>query len=165
MSVEHYEEVDSNDVPTGRLLTYEQAHGLEKPPHRVAAVFVTTKDGRLIVQHHWSGKLDHSVGGHVDAGETYERAAYREMKEELGIENVQLTKVAESVYCDEGAHVHVFGVFTCSAPESWNFQPNDEVREVSYMTLDELGKLMDQHGAKMFTKGFTSMFKVFRESL
>lgn len=32
------------------------------------------------------GKWDTSVGGHVDAGETFEQAAYREMKEELGLQ-------------------------------------------------------------------------------
>ena len=37
---------------------------------------------------------DFSVGGHVNSGENYEEAAYRELKEELGIENVELQEVA-----------------------------------------------------------------------
>ena len=38
---------------------------------------------------------DQSAGGHVDEGETYEEAAKRELKEELGIDNVGLKKVTK----------------------------------------------------------------------
>ena len=60
--------------------------------HKEIHVWLYTPDGKLIFQHRskmkdtFPDKLDASVGGHVDIGESYEKAALRECKEELGIE-------------------------------------------------------------------------------
>jgi len=60
--------------------------------HRIVHVLLFNNEGRLALQlrsrntsfcpGHWST----SAGGHVRSGETYEEAAMREMKEEIGIE-------------------------------------------------------------------------------
>ena len=60
--------------------------------HRIVHVLLFNNEGRLALQlrsqntsfcpGHWST----SAGGHVRSGETYEEAAIREMKEEIGIE-------------------------------------------------------------------------------
>jgi len=68
---------------------------------RAARIYVFNESGQLLVQQR-SKKvlkpllLDQSAAGHVDEGETYEQAAYRELKEELGIEGVTLTLVVTS---------------------------------------------------------------------
>ena len=60
--------------------------------HKEIHVWLYTPDGKLVFQHRskmkdtFPDKLDASVGGHVDIGESYEKAALRECKEELGIE-------------------------------------------------------------------------------
>lgn len=58
----------------------------KKLMHRVVGVFVFDASGNLYLQKgNKFGKLDISVGGHVQKGETYEDAAHREMFEELGL--------------------------------------------------------------------------------
>lgn len=122
--------------------------------HRVAAVYVFDAKGQLYVQvHKGSGGLyDHSVGGHVSQGETYDQAAQREAKEELGITQ-PLTKLAV-FYSDEGKDMqHMFGLYECVADPSWHFTPNDEVEEIIPMTLETIQSLMAADAEK-FTGGF-----------
>ena len=67
--------------------------------HRVVHVLVFDTHGRLLLQKRSAdkdvapGKWDTSVGGHVNPGEDIERAASREMQEELGIQGVQLNSL------------------------------------------------------------------------
>ena len=66
---------------------------------RVINIMIFTSDNKIIVPKRSSNRrvfpncYDCSVGGHVSSGETYEEAAYRELKEELGIENVELQEI------------------------------------------------------------------------
>lgn len=131
--------------------------------HRVAAVYVFDQDGRLYVQvHKKSGGLyDHSVGGHVSQGESYEEAAQREAEEELGITQ-PLMKVTE-MYSDEGPLLqHLFGVFSCVADSSWHFEPNDEVEEIIPMTVPDIKQLMANQ-PQLFTRGFINSMEKFEE--
>ena len=62
--------------------------------------FVINNDDMIVVPKRSSNRklfpncYDFSVGGHVNSGEDYEESAYRELKEELEIENVELQEVA-----------------------------------------------------------------------
>jgi 16S rRNA (adenine1518-N6/adenine1519-N6)-dimethyltransferase len=106
----------------------EEAHRTGVP-HRIAVVYVINPKGEILIQVRMSGKLDHSSAGHLDPGETYEQAAYRELKEELGIEGVKLIEVG-SGRVDEPRFnsVHVFKIFSCAA-EPKQLQ-KDEVKDV-----------------------------------
>lgn len=61
--------------------------------HRAVQIGVVTPEGRVWLQKRsqakdaWPGAWDLSSTGHVDAGESYDEAARRELREELGIEN------------------------------------------------------------------------------
>jgi isopentenyldiphosphate isomerase len=67
--------------------------------HRIVRVIVENSKGEIYLQKRgkevptWPGRWDQSVGGHVDAGESNYKAAKREMHEELGIQNVKLSKI------------------------------------------------------------------------
>ncbi len=71
--------------------------------HRIVHVLIFNDKGEILLQMrsakkefcpgHWVT----SAGGHVQKGETYEQAAKRELKEELGIE-ASLTKILETPY-------------------------------------------------------------------
>lgn len=71
--------------------------------HRIVHVLIFNGKGEIFLQQrsakkkfcpgHWVT----SAGGHVQKGESYEHAANRELKEELGIE-APLTKIHESPY-------------------------------------------------------------------
>lgn len=164
VSDEYYDEVTKNDVPTGRKLTREQIHASERPPHRCVAVFVFDGSGDLYVQVHKisGGLLDHTVGGHVDSGEDYKTAAYREMDEEIGLSGVELDELAVGYYSDEGSRVHVFGIYACVAPESWSFEPNEEVAELKKMSISTIQNMMDE-SPELFTGGFINTMKKYKE--
>ncbi|MDC7227370.1 MAG: NUDIX domain-containing protein [Spirochaetales bacterium] len=88
--VEVFDLVDKNDNVIG-IADRDEVHGNPDMIHRVAHVLVFNSAGELYLQKRSAdkmvqpGKWDTSVGGHVDAGETYDSAAVRETAEELGI--------------------------------------------------------------------------------
>ena len=94
--MEIFDIVDDNDVVIGQA-PRAQCHGNPALVHRVAHVLVFNRDGALLLQKRAAskdvqpGKWDTSVGGHLDPGESYLQAAYREMEEELGIHDIPLT--------------------------------------------------------------------------
>lgn len=97
-ATEVFDVVDENDEVVGRALR-EEVHGDPSLIHRVAHVLVFNSAGELFLQLRAADKdvqpnrWDTSVGGHVDAGEAYEDAARREMREELGIEGCPLERL------------------------------------------------------------------------
>lgn len=149
--------VDHNDVQTGEIKTRKEAHE-QALPHRIASVFVFSNDGRLFVQiRRDNGRYDHSVGGHVNAGETYIQAAKREMYEELSI-LAPLSPVAMSIIedCREtgyGPIVHMHGLFQTIAPKNWSFAPNDEVADLKLMDISEIDADMSKNPDN-YTYGF-----------
>ena len=135
--------------------------------HRVAAIYVFDKEGKLFVQEHLkSGRLDHSVGGHVAKGEAYDTAAKREGFEELGLTD-PITFIS-TFYSDErisGVNIrHFFGLYECTPSEEWKFQENEEVKNITPMKIEEIVKLMNASPEK-FTGGFiNSMEEYIKQS-
>ena len=83
------------------------------------------------------GKWDTAVGGHLDAGETFESAALRELAEELGVtEKVALTHLFDSKIRNdiESENVRIFGVELAG---EFNFQKS-EIDEVRFFNAAEL---------------------------
>lgn len=91
---------DQDDVIGQASMTDVYARQLN---HRIVHVLVFNSQGEMLLQKrsekkafcpgHWST----SIGGHVQSGETYEAAALREAKEELGID-VALTFLRKDYY-------------------------------------------------------------------
>lgn len=83
--------VDAHDRVIGTA-TRRQVHANRNLLHRASGVFVFNRKQQLLMQKRsqtkdmYPGYWVFSVGGHVDSGDTYELAASRELKEELGIE-------------------------------------------------------------------------------
>lgn len=160
--------VDMKDNPTRETITRRQAHE-QSLPHRIAAVFVFSEDDKLFVQvRRDNGRFDHTVGGHVDVGESYEQAAVREMQEEVGID-APLTLVAKSIIedCREagyGSAVHLHGLFKTIAPKDWKFTPNDEVSELRLMSLQEITSDM-KADPNQYTYGFVKTLGAYLESM
>jgi isopentenyldiphosphate isomerase len=89
--------VDEHDNPVGSAPKQEAwEKGLW---HRVVRIMLEDGKGNLLLQHRsptkdiYPNAWDNSAAGHVDAGEDYETAAYRELKEELGIDGVPLEEI------------------------------------------------------------------------
>lgn len=94
---EPFDVVDENDHVTGRS-TRGEVHARDLL-HRAVHLFVFNKRGELLLQQRsrlkdrHPGVWDSSVSGHVDAGETYESAAIRELGEEMGIHDAPITEI------------------------------------------------------------------------
>lgn len=87
---EEFEVVDEDGNVVGRALR-SICHGDPSLIHRSVHVFVTDREGRVLLQKRSAdkdiqpGKWDTSVGGHLGVGEDYPDAAAREASEELGL--------------------------------------------------------------------------------
>ena len=150
--MELFDHVNKDDTVIG-VTDKIDAHTTGKL-HRVGAVYVFDDTGRLYVQvHKKSGGLyDHSIGGHISQGETYEEGTKREAEEELGI--TQPLEKLSVFYSDEGPTMqHMFGLFVCVASPEWRFVPNAEVEEIIPMQVNDIQALMKSNPEK-FTGGF-----------
>lgn len=143
--------VDENNEPTGSATKQEAwRNGLI---HRVVRISVLDQAGRLLVQKRsnqkelFPGRWDNSAAGHVDAGETYEQAAYRELSEELGLEGVELEKVGD--YYVEAVDdwrqlkrfTRAYRVVLKDPPPSFSLG-EDEVETVEWMEVKKVKELV-----------------------
>lgn len=86
---ELFDIVDENDCVIGQA-TRAEVHQ-KKLLHRAVHILLTDAQGNFVLQKRSMAKdtcpglLSTSCAGHVDAGETYETAAVRELGEELGV--------------------------------------------------------------------------------
>ena len=80
-----------------------------------------------------------SAGGHVRAGETYDQAAQRELKEELGL-SVPVRKVADFVF-ESDNHKRFIQLFLAFADKGFNFA-DGEVAQGSFLSIDQAHKLV-----------------------
>lgn len=116
----------------------------ERLRHRAVFVAVTDGNGRLLVHRRaitkdvWPGWLDIAVGGVVASGESYDRAAERELAEEVGVSGVEVEALDGGVaraYDDE--EVSLLGrcyLVTSSGPFVFR---DGEVSEAWWMTRAE----------------------------
>lgn len=107
--------VDENDVFSGKYAEKEKCHFEEGLHHRAFVVLLQNKKGEVLLQKRkhklWDSYWDLTAISHVlhlpDHDETYEEAALRSLKREMGIENVKLQNVGafnyfvkEGEYCE-----------------------------------------------------------------
>lgn len=154
--------IDKGDINDKVIGTTNKAEAHENGYiHRVAAVFVFTPDNELLVQlRKKDGLLDHSVGGHVRQGESYNKAAARESREELGI-----TKKLKSVGIFYGDEIipgrnskidHYFGLYEVKLTEKEIKRivlAKDEVEKLIPVELKEIAEDMVKIPEK-YTTGF-----------
>jgi isopentenyldiphosphate isomerase len=103
---ERFDVVNESDEVIGTALRSE-VHGNPSLIHRVAHVLVFSSSGAIYLQLRAEskdiqpGKWDTSVGGHVDAGESYEDAAKREMSEELNMHDARMEFLYRYLHSNE----------------------------------------------------------------
>jgi isopentenyl-diphosphate Delta-isomerase len=142
--------VDENDEPVGAASKDEaQRVGLI---HRIARIMVEDEAGNVLIQRRKADKKlypncwDNSAAGHVDAGETYEVAARRELEEEIGIEGYDLVEVDHyrTHGSFEGRQLNRFNkLYKAVVPKDVTFRLQaDEVAAVKWITRQELAELV-----------------------
>lgn len=160
---EVYDVFDEDGNRVGQA-TRAQVHADPSLIHRAVHVLVFRSDGRLLMQKRVMakdvapGKWDTSVGGHLDAGEDYLEAAYREMKEELGIEGVELTHLYDFKHRSprESEDIRTYRVvYDGKVSPHWF-----EIEKVREWTVEEIDRAV---GTGVFTKNFEHDWRLFRQ--
>jgi 8-oxo-dGTP pyrophosphatase MutT (NUDIX family) len=101
------------------------------------------EDGLARVAVVWrSGRGDWTFPkGKLDPGETYERAACREVEEETGLVCTATRFVGTTEYQHRKGRPKVVAYFLMT-PTSGSFAPNEEVDELSWCTVPEAERLL-----------------------
>ena len=133
----------------------------------IAGVFLFNTKGNIILQKVAlskktdPGKWSYSAAGHVDAGETYEQAALRELSEEMGIKATKIDFLGKDYTLKNGKPRAFHHVFKVISDDKITFEPT-EVAEVKEWTLPELKEQIGTHPEQfkdIFAKIFTKTFK------
>ena len=88
------------------------------------------------VQHDWSFPK-----GKLEAGETFESAALREVREETGMVCRLLRFIGHTEYVDRKGRPKAVAYWIMAA-EAGLFQPNEEVDELRWLSLDRAARLL-----------------------
>ena len=140
----------------------ERCHGDPGLVHRAAHVLVFNSKGELLLQLRSKdkdiqpGKWDTSVGGHLAVGETYEQAAVREMKEELGIEGVEMKHLYDYPLRNEVESENIRS-FMAVYDGRVRFQ-EEEIDAVLFWRMDEVKSAL---GTGVFTPNFEQEFGMY----
>ena len=143
--------VNERDEPIGGTSMQEAySQGLI---HRIVYVVAEDQEGNILLQKRSmnvandKNRWDISVGGHVDEGEDYQEAAEREMQEELGLSDRQLTEIKRFYSEDTLVHnkhlkrfVRVYKT-TIARDTSINFN-HEEVTQVQWMSVAAIKQLI-----------------------
>ncbi|MBT5550811.1 MAG: NUDIX domain-containing protein [Nitrospina sp.] len=160
MSVENeiYNVVDQNDRVVG---TASRKHIHEnKLLHRSIHIFVFNSRKELFLQKRAlckdenPGLWDTSSAGHVDAGETYDVCAHRELWEELGL-TANLKTSIKIPACQKTYWEHV-QAYSCISDAEIRINPA-EISEGAFFSLSHIRKEMSLNPTQ-FTSSFKMLF-------
>lgn len=143
---EYLDVVDDSNIVIGKALK-EEIYA-KKLPHRIVHIFVLdAKNQKIYLQQRSQtvsflpGYYCTSASGHVQSGETYEQAAKRELREELGV-SLPLKKVSE-LYFVSNDHRRFIELFIAVAEGEFSFA-DGEVSGGEFMSIGEAKKLIDK---------------------
>lgn len=141
--------------------------------HRIVRVFLFDRNKRLYLQRRSMkmgvapGLWDQSAAGYVDPGEDYERAAYRELKEELGV-SVPLTFLTKYYAEEEHPKYKPMRRFQTIHIGTYNGEPMkldpEEVMDGKWASIDELEEWLADR-PKDFTPAFIDAYRRYKEAI
>lgn len=162
---EYFDVIDNTGSIIGKA-TRGECHGNTSLAHQVVHVLVFNSRGELFLQKRsmnkyiQPGKWDTSVGGHLNLGETFEEAVYREMKEELGIEGVPVRHLYDYWMRNE---VETEFVRTCMCIYDGQITVNaDEIDDGRFWGMSEIES---NFGSNIFTPNFEQEYEKYHEWL
>ncbi|OYT46293.1 NUDIX domain-containing protein [Candidatus Bathyarchaeota archaeon] len=160
---EYFYVVDEDDRVVGKA-TREECHSSKRLIHRSVYVFLLDSEGRLFLQKRsakkdlYPGYYTGSATGHVEYGETYEEAARRELKEELGIDGVPLKMICK-FKCFSEIEREISALYVCRYDGQVRLD-REEIEEGAFFSIEDVKRAI-QKGEKPFAKGFKLAFQEF----
>ncbi len=144
--VEYMDIVDDDNKVIGKT-TQEEIYA-KKLNHRIVHIFVINPKTNQVYFQKRSEKKSFlpgyyctSAGGHVQAGETYEDAAKRELREEIGL-RVPIKKVYSMLF-ESGNHKRFIEMFVAFAEDGFNFA-DGEVASGKFISLEKAKELVEK---------------------
>jgi len=145
-NIEFFDIVNEKDEVIGKIKEDEQ-NTVNPSQLRFINIIIINSNNMIIVPKRSSNRrifpncYDFSVGGHVNSEENYEKAAYRELKEELGIENVELREVA--YFSPYNSDSNTFQkVYLLKYNNEITNHDKDGIEKIYYKSKEEIQKLM-----------------------
>jgi len=165
---EYLDIVDENDNVVGKD-TKDNKFAKELISRNIAC-FVSNDKGQILIvkrspnKKSFPNRYDLAACGNVKSGETYEEAAKREIKEELGVDcPIKALKKLFNRFEENGKKLRYF---TTIFQGKWNggVKLNEELTELKKMSIAEVEKKIKENG-DLFTPGFINDFNEVKNTL
>lgn len=143
--MEYLDIVNENNEITGRVEDRKTAHE-QSLWHRHVSSWIMNQKGEILLQRRSPNKERNAnkwakTGGHVDAGEDIERAIFREVKEEIGIEipkeQIKPITIRKSKDPINKFFTYEFIFIVDYDIDEYTLQ-KEEVAEVKYVTIEDI---------------------------
>lgn len=141
---EEFVVVNEKDEIIGYRTRYDCHHD-KTLIHRAVDVVLFNTEGNIAMQKRstqkdlYPGFFCITASGHVSRGESREETAYRELKEEMGVEGIPLER-RETFMVSEEHETEMISLFVGIYDGSFIY-PSDEVQSVRFFTPSEVKKL------------------------
>lgn len=134
--------------------------------HRGVHVFLFDKAGKLLIQKRSANRassplqLDCSVSEHVQSGESFHQAAMRGMKEELGLENIEIKRLAK-FRMNYGINDNEISELYKGIVEPRQIRiDSEEIDSIFYLSMNELQRIVKEYEEK-FCSWFVELLKLY----
>lgn len=165
-NMELIEIVDENGNFTGQVMDKEEAHD-KNLLHNEVGIFIINDNKEILLQKRSANKrFDPNkwglCAGHVDANESLEDAAIREIKEEVGLDVTPKELIPygerEVAIKDSNSHITYFYYVRCNKKaEEFTIQ-KEELSEVKWFNIDEI-IMMIKEGKTSFKENRIKLFE------
>lgn len=167
--IEFFDAVNEKDEVI-RKIADDKQNTVKSSQLRFVNIIIINDDNKILLPKRTSNRrkfpncYDFSVGGHVNSGEKYEEAAYRELKEELGIENVKLKEVAYFSPFESNSNTFQ-KVYLLKYNENIFNYDRDGIEKIYYKSKQEIQELMYNEPSLFKTDYFVVMEYLFNKIL
>lgn len=150
--------VDKDDQELGTI-TRQEAHNGSRKIHRAVTIVVLNHNKTKILFQKRSQTKDLNpgvwacgVGGHVTKGDSYEKAATRELEEELGITGMKVHLLSKHLY-EMPAECEYMPVYEISIPDEYRLTLDPtEVAEIQWCQIKKVPDFVATHTLAPDTK-------------
>ncbi len=164
--MELIEIVDENGNFTGQIMDKEEAHD-KNLLHNEVGIFIINDDGKVLLQKRSANKRFSPnkwglCAGHVEANESLENAALREIKEEVGLDITSKELIPygerEITISDSNSHITYFYYIRCNKKENEFAIQTEELSEVKWFNIDEIITMIKE-GKTSFKENRIKLFE------